>query len=401
MIRNIQDDLRAPFDEPIEPLGALEKSYAHRRCLITGHTGFKGSWLSLWLHRMGSQVAGYALAPPTCPSLFASAEISELVRDHRGDVRDLERLRTVVEVVRPEIVFHLAAQPILRRSYAEPKNTFDINVGGTVNLLEALRNCPTVRAVVVVTSDKCYENQGLRRAFREGDPLGGHDLYSASKAMVEIVCSSYQKSFFASAGVALSTARAGNAIGGGDWAEDRLIPDAVRALQAGQPVALRNPRSIRPWQHVLEPLFGYLMLGARLLETEGVTEGEQAGGSWNFGPDPDANRTVSDLMDEFIGAWGEGRWQDLSAEQTTAPHEAQHLALCWDKARTQLAWHPTWGFSEAIRKTAQWYRRWAEGASGRQLCLQQIREYVDTEKRTSTPLRRERFEMDIAEERNV
>lgn len=401
MIRNIQDDFQIPFDERIEPLRALEKRYAHRRCLVTGHTGFKGSWLSLWLHRMGSQVTGYALAPPTSPSLFASAGISELVRDIRGDVRDVERLRAVIEEVRPEIVFHLAAQPILRRSYAEPKNTFDVNVGGTVNLLEALRNCPTVRAVVVVTSDKCYENQGLRRAFRESDPLGGHDPYSASKAMVEIVCSSYQRSFFASAGVALATARAGNAIGGGDWAEDRLIPDAVRALQAGRPVSLRNPRSIRPWQHVLEPLMGYLMLGARLLETEGVVEEEQAGGSWNFGPDTDAHRTVSDLMDEFIGAWGEGRWQDLSAEQTTAPHEAQYLALCWEKARTQLAWRPTWGFNEAIRKTAQWYRRWAEGESGRQLCLQQICEYVDTGKGTSTSLHRERFEMDIAEERNV
>jgi len=348
----------------------LEEYYSGRKCLVTGHTGFKGSWLSVWLHRLGAQICGYALQPPTEPSLFDLAEVGEFVQDNRGDLRDFDHLRKVVAKVQPEIVFHLAAQPLVRRSYREPKATFDVNVGGTVNLLEALRESATVRAAVVVTSDKCYENREWDHSYRENDPLGGRDPYSASKAAAEMVANAYRRSFFEPAGVGLTTARAGNAIGGGDWAENRIIPDAVRALASDSPVPVRHPDSVRPWQHVLEPLYGYLLLGAKLLQ--GSQEVSEYAGAWNFGPAPSSFRTVKDVADLFIRYFGKGSWEDKSGEQNEAQPEAKMLALAWEKAYLRLGWSPRWGFEETIERTAKWYRALGEGTSARDLCTDDI-----------------------------
>lgn len=354
---------------------SLQNIFKGRRCLVTGHTGFKGSWLCLWLHSLGAKTSGYALDPPTTPSLFELARVDELVEDSRGDVRDYETLVKFCQRLKPEIVFHMAAQSIVRLGHKEPKATFDINVGGTVNLLEALRSCRSVRAIVVITSDKCYENREWMFSYRETDHLGGHDPYSASKGAAEIAVSSYERSFFNVSGVGLATARAGNVIGGGDWGPDRIIPDAVRALERGEAVAVRNPNSIRPWQHVLEPLLGYLMVAARLFEESAVGTLSCAG-AWNFAPPTDSCRTVRDLIEAFLAAYGEGSWVDVSQEQTDAPHEAGLLTLAWDKAYHGLGWRPRWHFEEAVRRTSLWYRRNKQGANARDLCQEEINAYM-------------------------
>lgn len=357
-------------------VGAFGGAYRGRRVLLTGHTGFKGPWMALWLRGLGAGVAGYALAPDTEPNLFTLASVAEVIEDVRGDVRDFPRLLGAFEAFRPEVAFHLAAQPLVRRSYREPRETFETNVMGTVHFLEAVRQTPSVRAAVVVTSDKCYENREWVWGYRENDPVGGHDPYSASKGAAEVVAAGYRRSFFAGAGAAgVATARAGNVIGGGDWAEDRIIPDAVRAAAKGEPLVVRNPGAVRPWQHVLEPLGGYLALGARLLE-----DPTRYGGAWNFGPDHRDVCAVRELASAFYSALGKGEW---SAKETAAAgeHEANMLWLSCDKARMRLAWTPVWGLDEAVERTADWYRKASvEGGAPRSLCESEIAAYLERAK---------------------
>lgn len=339
--------------------GALFDSvYAGRRVLVTGDTGFKGSWLCAWLSTLGATVGGYALAPPTRPSLFELLALGGEVAHVTGDVRDLAALSAAVADFRPELVFHLAAQPLVRRSYADPRGTFETNVMGVVNLFEAVRACPSARVVVNVTSDKCYENRETARAYTEADALGGHDPYSASKGCAEIVTGAYRRSFFGEGtGVCVASTRAGNVIGGGDWAADRIVPDCVRALVAGDEVVVRHPGAVRPWQHVLESLSGYLWLGARLLG-----DGHEREGAWNLGPGADSRVPVSAVVEAFLDAYGAGSWRvaDGASEE---PHEAGVLLLDCAKARAELGWAPVWDVSTAIVRTAAWYRAWAEGGA--------------------------------------
>ncbi|MGZ5037653.1 MAG: CDP-glucose 4,6-dehydratase [Usitatibacter sp.] len=321
--------------------------YRGRRVLLTGHTGFKGSWLALWLRELGANVAGIALAPDTQPNHWDLLGLD--LPDHRIDIRDRAALGAAVEAIAPEIVFHLAAQPLVRRSYRDPLETWSTNVMGTANLLEACRASDAVRAIVVVTSDKCYENSGAARAYREDDRLGGHDPYSASKAAAELVAASYRSAFFgADSSPLLATARAGNVIGGGDWAEDRLVPDLVRAVAAGASLEIRSPNATRPWQHVLESLSGYLLLGQRLLEGGG-----EFAEAWNFGPLAEGNRTVAELLSGMARHWPRLAWHATGAAQ---PHEALLLQLDIGKARERLGWRPAWTFAEAVDATAAWYR---------------------------------------------
>jgi CDP-glucose 4,6-dehydratase len=328
-------------------------AYMGRRVLVTGHTGFKGAWLARWLGQLGAEVTGYALPPPTDPSLFASIDWDGRLSHCLGDVRDAAALETLIKRLRPEVVFHLAAQPLVRRSYAEPVETFATNVLGTVHLLEAVRRCGGPCAVVVVTSDKCYEETGGRRERREEDPLGGHDPYSASKACAEIAASAYLRSFFQkSERVALATARAGNVIGGGDWAEDRIMPDCIRALQAGHSIRVRRPSAVRPWQHVLEPLSGYLWLGARLWRSI-TAEEPQPSGALNFGPASEAHREVRALVEEVLRHWP-GRWE--TTPEAGDPHENECLRLSIDRAASELDWRPVWDFSTAVERTVRGYR---------------------------------------------
>ncbi|MCE1236226.1 MAG: CDP-glucose 4,6-dehydratase [Hyphomicrobiales bacterium] len=338
-----------------------------RRVFLTGHTGFKGAWLTLWLHAMGAEVYGYALDAPTTPSLWDLADVGAVCRDHRGDVRDLEAVTAAMQAFDPQIVFHLAAQSLVRPSYAAPVETYATNVMGTIHVLEAARRCAVLRAVVVVTSDKCYENREWVWGYREIDPLGGHDPYSSSKGAAEIVTHAYAASFFGAAdGPLVATARAGNVIGGGDWAIDRLVPDIVAAFREDRAPEIRSPDSVRPWQHVLEPLSGYLDLAEAL-----VTRGRDVAGAWNFGPPPEAVRSVREIADAMAALWGEGRtWRDAS--RADAPHEATLLQLDSAKARTRLGWTSRWRFDEALAATVDWYRALDAGASARALCEAQI-----------------------------
>ena len=332
-------------------LNAFGTAYGGRRVLVTGHTGFKGSWLSLWLQALGAEVAGIALDPSSEPSHWDLLRLS--VADHRIDIRDEAAVRRVFAAERPEIVFHLAAQPLVRRSYREPVTTWATNVMGTVHVLEAARNTPSVRAAVVVTTDKCYENREWPWAYRERDRLGGHDPYSASKAGAELVAASYRTAFLQEPSTPLlATGRGGNVIGGGDWSEDRLIPDLVRALVAREPLVIRSPRATRPWQHVLDCLSGYLLLGQRLLA--GDTTSADA---WNFGPDREGNRTVEQVLGDLARTWPQLRWQVTSSPQ--AP-EARLLQLDTAKAKMHLGWRPVWNLEKAVHHTADWYRRWLE-----------------------------------------
>ena len=326
-------------------------AYAGRRVFITGHTGFKGSWLSYWLTQLGAEVTGYALEPPTVPSLFEALTLIDLVHHVVADVRDADRLAAAVCAARPEVVFHLAAQPLVRESYAEPQLTFDTNVMGTVNLLEAVRACDSVAAVVVITSDKCYRNLEDGRPFVEEDAMGGRDPYSASKGCAELVTAAYAASFFAGDGAAVATARAGNVIGGGDWAADRIVPDCVRALTECLPIVVRNPDAVRPWQHVVEPLAGYLLLGGSLL-----ADGHASEGAWNFGPAiGEGTLTVRWVVERFIREWGSGSWATPRGG-AAQPHEAGYLSLDSAKAASGLGWAPVLDAPEAVRRTAAWYR---------------------------------------------
>jgi CDP-glucose 4,6-dehydratase len=338
----------------------LRRAYAGRRVLVTGHTGFKGAWLGEWLLVLGAEVHGLAL-PPEKPSLFASLDLEHRMHHDIVDIRDAAALTAKIAALRPEFIFHLAAQPLVRLSYREPILTFATNTLGTAHLLDAVRLTDFPCSIVAATTDKCYENDGRpgdpSRAFREGDPLGGHDPYSASKAAAEIVIAAYRDSFFArESQVALASARAGNVIGGGDWAEDRLVPDAVRALRAGKAIPVRNPGFTRPWQHVLEPLGGYLMLGAHLEEARrNRKEVGTYAGAFNFGPGPEANRSVREVVEEILKGWP-GNWEQ--APQEAHLPEAPLLSLAIDKARDTLGWQPRWDFSETVAQTVTWYREY-------------------------------------------
>lgn len=355
---------------PNEPFGG---QYQGRRVLITGASGFKGSWLAIWLKRLGAKVFGYSSQAQREPSLFSLANVAGSIEHHDGDIRDLETLRQLVAKVKPEVIFHLAAQPLVRQSYREPLETLSVNVLGTATVLEAVRQTAVSAAVVVVTSDKCYENRNWAFGYRETDALGGHDPYSMSKACAELVASSWQRSYFGGESIVrVATARAGNVIGGGDWSADRIVTDCIDSLRHHRPIGVRFPHAERPWQHALEALSGYLQLGARLTSDRG---GEYVG-PWNFGPDLDGIRPVRDLVTQLIAEWGSGTWVDQS--DPTQPHEAQTLALCCDKSRRMLGWRPVWSFEQAIAATAHWYRDWHEGATDiLRLCESQIDQYAE------------------------
>ncbi len=344
-----------------------------KRVFLTGHTGFKGSWLSLWLQSLGADVTGFALPPPSQPSLFEAAGVAAGMTHVVGDIRDAAALAAALQAARPDIVIHMAAQALVRYSYSHPTETYATNVMGLVNLFEAVRATPGIRAVLNVTSDKCYENREWHWGYRENEPMGGFDPYSNSKACAELVTSAYRSSFFTPAqGAALGSGRAGNVIGGGDWAEDRLIPDMVRAVAAGQPVKIRNPHAIRPWQHVLEPLSGYLTLAERL-----YTDGHAAAEPFNFGPDERDARPVQWIIERLCAQWGDGAaWQLDPAPQ---PHEATYLKLDCSKARARLGWQARWPLGHTIDRIVAWHKAHAAGADMRALTLAQIRDYQATE----------------------
>ena len=333
-----------------------------RRVFVTGHTGFKGSWLCAWLCHLGATVKGYALAPITEPALFARLALAERISHQLGDVRQAETLAQSLTAFEPSVVFHLAAQPLVRKSYRLPAETFETNVMGTVNLLEAVRQAGSVEACVIVTSDKCYENQGWVWGYRESDPMGGHDPYSASKGCAELVTSAYRHSYFSTGAPVVCSARAGNVIGGGDWSEDRLLPDAVAAFSRGDAVEIRNPAATRPWQHVLEPLSGYLILAQR-----SVWDPDRVRGGWNFGPHLCDCVPVGQLVELFAACWGDGAtWADRS-EGPAALKEAHVLRLDTSKAQAELGWFPRWSLREALGRTADWYRHCLAGATAASL----------------------------------
>ncbi|MEI6207195.1 MAG: CDP-glucose 4,6-dehydratase [Desulfuromonadales bacterium] len=343
---------------------------------LTGHTGFKGSWLSLWMHALGVQVTGYALDPPTEPNLYHLAGIQNITHSTIGDIRDSVRLHRMLMAAEPEIVIHMAAQPLVRESYLAPVNTYATNVMGTVNLLESVRQCPSVRVVLNITSDKCYANQELDQSFREDAPLGGYDPYSSSKACSELITTAYRSSYFNPLEyprhrVAIATARAGNVIGGGDWAKERLIPDCIRALLANEPVRIRNPHAIRPWQHVLEPLSGYLMLAQKLYE-----EGVDYAGGWNFGPSVEDARPVEWIVNRLCERWGNGARYEI--ECGDHPHEAHRLTLDCSKATMRLGWRPRWNLDKALTAIMEWVTVYSSAGDVKKCCLEQIEMYAQT-----------------------
>lgn len=347
-----------------------------KRVFLTGHTGFKGGWLSLWLQQLGADVTGYALAAPTTPSLFEVADVARGMRSVIGDVRDGDAVKRAMAAARPDIVIHMAAQPLVRYSYVNPVETYSTNVMGVVHVLEAVRATPGVRAVVNVTSDKCYENREWPWGYRENEAMGGYDPYSNSKGCAELVTAGYRSSFFhadnyAEHGVALGSGRAGNVIGGGDWALDRLIPDMLRAIGAGEPVMIRNPHAIRPWQHVLEPLSGYLTLAEKLY-TAGPVHAE----GWNFGPHDTDAKPVEWIIERMTQEWGAGASWSLDGQDH--PHEATYLKLDCSKARGQLDWHPRWDIGQTIAKIVEWHKACDQGADMRAMTLAQITTYQNT-----------------------
>jgi CDP-glucose 4,6-dehydratase len=343
-----------------------------KRVFITGHTGFKGGWLALWLQSMGAEVYGLALAPPTQPSLFEAAQVGDGMNSCLGDIRDYETVLSAMLAARPEVVFHLAAQPLVRRSYREPVLTYATNVMGTVHVLEAARQVKTVRSIVNITSDKCYENQEWLWGYRENDPMGGHDPYSSSKGCAELVTSAFNRSFAVDAGIAIASARAGNVIGGGDWAEDRLVPDTLRAFEQGIILKIRNPQATRPWQHVLEPLSGYMLLAQRL-----YLEGQTYAEGWNFGPLENDICTVSAIVEQLAAAWKNGAQWEFS--RTAQFHEANLLKLEISKAQARLGWQPRWNLKQALSAVLEWHLGFLQGIHSQSLCLQQIHDYENVE----------------------
>jgi CDP-glucose 4,6-dehydratase len=339
--------------------------YRGKRVLLTGHTGFKGAWLSVWLRSLGAEVVGYALAPPTTPNMFDAVGVDRLVDDQRGDIRDVARVRRLIEEFNPEIVFHLAAQAIVRASYHDPVDTFATNVVGTASVLDACRHAPHLRAIIVVTSDKCYENQDWAWGYRETDRLGGFDPYSSSKACAELVSEAFRRSYFQDTthDVGVATARAGNVIGGGDWAMNRLVPDLARAALAGEPAVIRNPTAVRPWQHVLEPLAGYLTLARHLL-----VDARRYSGGWNFGPSAATVQSVETVIEKLSHLWGHKlRW---SVDPISNPHEAARLTLDSSKAAADMNWRPHLSLDDTLRLAVEWY----DGFGGRNADMHQITE---------------------------
>lgn len=354
--------------------------FKNKKVFVTGHTGFQGSWLSLWLKLLGSKVIGYSLNPPTKPSLFNILKIEKEITHIIGDIRNDSLLKKSMKKYKPDIVFHLAAQPLVRMSYEKPVDTFQVNVMGTVNVLESIRNTPSVKAGIIITSDKCYENNELNLAYKENDPLGGHDPYSASKGATEIITSSYNKSFFDLKNqknkVGIATVRAGNVIGGGDWAQDRIIPDCMRSLYVKKPIKIRNPNAIRPWQHVLEPISGMLLLAQKMFEKpHGFNE------AWNFGPKNSVNLNVKEIVKKIIKEWkNPAEWQDLSKRAKNSVHEAKYLKLDSSKASKLLNWQPTYSVDEGIRKTTDWYWSFFKKEDMKEFTKMQIERYVEKAK---------------------
>jgi CDP-glucose 4,6-dehydratase len=345
-----------------------------RRVLVTGHTGFKGSWISLWLQSMGAILRGLALVPPTKPALFEVARVGEAMEHFIGDVRDFPSVKVLMDEFKPEIVIHMAAQPLVRVSYRQPIETYATNVLGTVHVLEAARCCSSVKAIVNVTTDKCYENRELVWGYREDEPMGGHDPYSSSKGCAELISSAYRKSFLQANGIAMATVRAGNVIGGGDWALDRLVPDVLRALEKNQTVFIRNPLAIRPWQHVLEPLSGYLLLAERL-----YTHGQAYAEGWNFGPLDEDARPVEWVVQRLCENWG--RDASWTFQKGNHPYEANSLKLDISKARQRLKWAPRWSLDTALQRVSDWQQAWLRGLDMRAVCLEQISQYGSTYER--------------------
>ena len=347
--------------------------WGDKRVLVTGHTGFKGGWLSLWLQHLGADVTGYSLSPPTNPSLFEVAGVGAGMKSIIGDIRDLAHFQATFRECRPEIVFHMAAQALVRSSYENPVETYSSNVMGTVHLLDAVRQTSGVRAVVNITSDKCYENREWVWGYRENEPMGGYDPYSSSKGCAELIANAYRNSYFNSAdydrhGVAIASARAGNVIGGGDWALDRLIPDILRAIQVGEPVRIRSPHAVRPWQHVLEPLNGYLQLAQKLFEDgSGYAEG------WNFGPNDEDAKPVEWIVEQLTRQWGEGAHWELDAK--VQPHEANFLKLDCSKAKSRLGWQPQWGLAQTLEAIIEWYRAYQAGENMHERTMLQVASY--------------------------
>lgn len=356
----------------LESVAMNPQFWRNKKVLLTGHTGFKGSWLSICLQSLSSELTGFSLPPPTDPSLYVLAGVERGIRSIQGDIRDLDAVRKVMEEAQPEIVFHLAAQSLVRQSYVDPVGTFATNVLGTAHVLEAARATPSIRAVIVVTSDKCYDNKEDGRAYCESDSLGGFDPYSSSKASAELVTAAFRNSFFAPAQrenpTGIATVRAGNVIGGGDWAVDRLIPDVMRSVFEGREVFIRNPHAIRPWQHVLEPLYGYLLLAEKLYDDPLVYS--QA---WNFGPDESDSQPVAALLEQLVRSWGPGMtWR---IDNGRHHHEAKYLRLDSSKARSMLGWRPRWNLTQALEATAEWYKALQSGKDAALLTREQIRSY--------------------------
>ncbi|MDE8345172.1 MAG: CDP-glucose 4,6-dehydratase [Acidocella sp.] len=339
-----------------------------RRVFLTGHTGFKGGWLALWLHMLGAKIQGFALPPSTVPNLFTLLGLESIIGHEIGDVRDAVAVQNAVQRFSPEIIIHMAAQPLVLLSYEQPVETYATNVMGTVHVLEAARRCDETQVTLIVTSDKCYENHDVIWGYREHDPKGGHDPYSNSKGCAELVTSAYANSYFAPALRALGSVRAGNVIGGGDWSRDRLMTDLVAALLQGQPPALRAPGAVRPWQHVLEPLSGYLVA------IEALAESRAAGAAWNFGPAPSSEVAVAEIAEKICGFWG-GGIKPIIDDTTNRGSEAQFLALDSTKARRELGWLPRWGLDDALAQTVSWYREWQRGADMREVTQEQITRY--------------------------
>ena len=339
-----------------------------KRVFLTGHTGFKGSWLSLWLVSLGAQVKGYALNPPTSPSLFNEAKVDSIIDSKIGDIRDQDALYKSMTVFNPDIVIHMAAQSIVRYSYDEPIETYEVNIMGTAKVLEAARYCANLKAIVNITTDKCYENDGRSQGYKEDDPMGGYDPYSSSKGCAELVASSYRRSFLQDQGVGLASVRAGNVIGGGDWAEDRLIPDILRSFEKSRPVIIRNPKATRPWQHVLEPLSGYLILAEKLYKNQ-----KEYAESWNFGPNEQDAKPVDWILNKMTLQWPNSSWK---LDGNYNPHEADFLKLDILKSKSRLGWRPVWGLNYTLEKIVNWHRAWIGKEDIQAICLAEIKEYT-------------------------
>jgi CDP-glucose 4,6-dehydratase len=339
-----------------------------KRVFLTGHTGFKGSWLALWLQSLGADVKGYSLNPPTSPSLFNEAKIDSLIESCVGDIRDQDNLRESMLSFNPGILIHMAAQPLVRHSYDAPIETYEVNVIGTAKVLEVARSCSNLKAIVNITTDKCYENDGRTQGYKENDPMGGYDPYSSSKGCAELVTSSYRRSFLQDQGIGLASVRAGNVIGGGDWANDRLIPDILKSFENGSSVVVRNPKATRPWQHVLEPLSGYLVLAQKLYQNP-----KEYAEGWNFGPNEQDVKPVDWILDKMVSKWPNSSWE---LDKSSSPHEAGFLKLDISKAKSKLGWNPLWSLSDTLEKIVHWHQAWLNKEDMQVVCLAEIKEYT-------------------------